>query len=52
MICTDVTRTNSVNTRGCTVPTSPVAVNWAVTVGSVTLEPPEMVVLGFRKVSM
>ena len=48
MTCTEVTRTNSVNTRGCTVPTSPVAVNWAVTVGSVTLEPPETVVPGLR----
>ena len=40
------------NTTGATVPTAPVAVNCAVTVGRLTLAPPAMVVPGFRYVSM
>ena len=43
---------NSVNTSGCTDPTAPLAVNCAVTVGSVTLLPPVIVVPGLRYVSM
>ena len=35
-------------TMGATVPTAPLAVNCAVTVGSVTLAPPAIVVPGLR----